>query len=270
MSGGSGQSGEMTIDELVDKLLDEHLSTDENDAENNDGDGSGPTASGPAKLTKEDRQQLKADLKDQIVALSKTCEAGNLPAGVQRIIQELVSPKMNWRELIQSQLDSLMPIDYSFQRCNRHGFHLGAILPGSVNDKKLSVAAFIDMSGSIGEKQAQEFLSEINGIMQQYQSYEILVGCFDTQVYNVQTFSSDNGEDIRTYRPTGGGGTNAACIVEYLKENGMTPLKLVVFTDGYVGDWGDPNYTDTLWIISGSDIEPPFGQFANYDDEKNK
>jgi hypothetical protein len=54
-----------------------------------------------------------------------------------------------------------------------------------------------------------------------------------------------------------------------MKDNGVEPKKLIVFTDGYPwGSWGDPNYCDTLWVIHSNhdkNIEAPFGQTCRYE-----
>ena len=58
-----------------------------------------------------------------------------------------------------------------------------------------------------------------------------------------------------------------------MKHNGVSPKKLVVFTDGYpFGSWGDPNYCDTLWVVHSNhdrDIKAPFGQTCIYDKEES-
>lgn len=265
---GSGNMNGQSLDELLDKLLDEHISPGAG-KDGKEGDGKADGSDGPATFDDEERKQLKAELMDQIVNLAKTCNAGTLPAGVQRIIEQMTEPKMDWRALLQSNLDSILPIDYNYMKISRKSWHLNAILPGMVNDQLLNIAVAIDMSGSIGDKEAAEFLSEINGIMGQYQSYEILVFCFDTKCYNAKVYSSDNGEDIKTYEPKGGGGTDGACIFEYLKDEGIGPMKLVVFTDGYVGNWGDEFYCPTIWCIKGSKEVPPFGQVCYLDENMN-
>jgi len=268
-SDGSGTMNGQGLSELLDKLLDEHISPGAGkDGEPSKSDGKA-SADGPATFGDEERKQLKAELTDQIVNLAKSCNPGNLPSGVQRIIEQMTAPKMDWRALLQSNLDSILPIDYNYMKISRKSTHLNVILPGIVNDQLLNIAVAIDMSGSIGEKEAAEFLSEINGIMGQYQSYEILVFCFDTKCYNQQIYSSDNGENINTYVPMGGGGTDGSCIFEYLKNEGIEPMKLVVFTDGYVGNWGDEFYCPTIWCIKGSKEVPPFGQVAYLDDQMN-
>jgi predicted metal-dependent peptidase len=265
-------SGDVSLDSMLDKLLDDHLNsrdgeeTTEGSGSDKEGNGK-PSASGPAKLSEDEKKQLKSELKDQIINAAKNCSAGNLPGGIKRIIQELTEPKMDWRSLLQCQLDSIIPADYSFMKVSRTGWDIDAVLPGLITDQELKIAVAIDMSGSIGTKEAQDFLSEVNGIMQQFQNYEILVFCYDSAVHNPQVFSSDNGEDIRTYQPMGGGGTSYEAIYEYLEEEGIVPLRLVNFTDGYPNNtWGNEFYCDTTFIIKGSREVPPFGQYAYMDD----
>ena len=268
-------NSQQSLEDLLDKLLDEHLDPsggngkdgDKQDGSESDGkEGDGPTANGPAKLSEEDRKQLKAELRQEIINSANLSGIGNLPAGVQRLVNNLTAPKMDWKTLLHSQLNSIVPADYSFLRLNRKGWDLDAILPGMTEEPMLNIAVALDMSGSITQKMVEEFLSEVKGIMDQYPMYEIRVFCFDTECYADKTFSSDNGEDIRTYVPQGGGGTDGGAIFRYMKSENYVPLKLVVFTDGYVGDFGDENYCPTVWIIKGSNVVPPFGVHANFDD----
>jgi len=105
--------------------------------------------------------------------------------------------------------------------------------------------------------------------MEQYKDYRITVWCFDTQVYNTQEFTSDNGEDITTYEPMGGGGTDFDCNWKYMKENDMQPKKFIMFTDGYPwASWGDPDYCDTIFVIHSyhdKNFLAPFGFTTHYD-----
>jgi predicted metal-dependent peptidase len=255
-----------SLDDMLDKLLDEHLNGN-NSSKSKDGkEGNGPSPSGPAKMTEEERKQLKAELKQNIINSANLTGIGNLPAGVQRLVNDLLAPKMNWKELLQCQLNSIVPADYSFLRVNRKGWDLDCILPGMTEMPMLKIACALDMSGSITPKMVQEFLSEVAGIMQQYPMYEIRVFCFDTKCYADQTFTSENGENICSYIPLGGGGTDGGAIFRYMKDEGFVPDRLVIFTDGYVGDFGDENYCPTVWILKGSNVVPPFGMHAYFDD----
>jgi len=186
------------------------------------------------------------------------------------MIKDLTAPVMPWDDIIQSNLTSTMNNDYSFIKPSRRGWHQDAIMPGMTPGEMIDVDIFLDMSGSIGSEQGTFFLSEIQGIMEVFQNYKIHVHCFDTEVYNPQTFDSDNLDDITDYEIYGGGGTDFDCIFDYLKEEGRVPNRLIVFTDGYpFGSWGDENYCDTTWIIHGDpEPNPPFGTWAIYDEHK--
>jgi predicted metal-dependent peptidase len=256
------------IGSLLDKLIDEHL-----DGEG-DGDSDGKDGKGRPKLSEEDRRQIKDEIKEAMLsAVAADAEgAGNLPAGVQRIIRDLTEPQMNWRELLRMQLESTIKSDYTWLRASRKGWHMDAVMPGMKLDPMIDIALFIDASGSMGEDMLKDILSETAGIMESFPAYRIHVASFDTEVYNPQQYDSENLEDITEYQIKGGGGTDFDCVFSYLKENEIEPKRLVVFTDGYpFGSWGDENYADTVWILHGTTtIEPPWGQHAYYDEEKSK
>ena len=124
------------------------------------------------------------------------------------MIKELTEPKMNWRELLRQQIQSTIKSDFTFSRPARKGWHTGAVLPGMNFMDTIDICIGIDMSGSIGNSQAQDFLGEVKGIMDEYKDYKIKLWCFDTQVYNEEDFSADGGKDLLDYEILGGGGTD--------------------------------------------------------------
>ena len=147
---------------------------------------------------------------------------------------------------------------------------MDAVMPGMKTTDAIDIVCFLDMSGSIGEDQARDFLTEIRGIMETFENYRIHIACFDTEVYNPQQYNSDDINDIVDYELAGGGGTMFECMFDYLKKAEIEPKKMIVFTDGYpCGSWGDPNYCDTVWIIHGDrNPNPPFGVFALYEEHR--
>jgi len=256
----------ISLSDLIDKLIDEHL-----DGEG-DGDGEEGEGKGRPRLSESEKQQIRDEIKEAMLAAAQTVDgAGNLPAGVKRLIQELTEPKMNWRELLRMQLESTIKSDYTWMRASRRGWHMDAVMPGMQLEPMIDIAVAIDTSGSIGEAMLKDFLSEIQGIMDSFPAYRIHVLSFDTDVYNPQQYNSDNLDSICDYEPGGGGGTDFTAIFNYLKEEEIEPKRLVVFTDGYpFGSWGDENYTDTVWILHGTtSIVPPWGQYAYYEESKN-
>jgi len=254
----------INISELVQQLLDEHMS------EAGQGDANGKDGGERLKLSKEELDQIRDEIKEAVLSAAQTCGANNLPAGIKRMVQALTEPKMNWRELLRMQLESTIKSDYTWMRASRRGWHMDAIMPGMKNSELIDVAVAIDMSGSISQKQGQDFISEVKGIMEAFESYKIHLFSFDTGVYNPQVYDSDNLENISDYDLKGGGGTDFNAIFNYLKDEDIEPKRLVVFTDGYpFGSWGDANYCDTIWIIHGDrNPNPPFGQWALYNENE--
>jgi len=260
------------IGSLIDKMLDEHLDGEGN-GEGGDKDGDGKDkGQGRPKYSAEEKQKIRDEIKEAVLAAAAASDgAGNLPAGVKRIIQDMTAPKMNWRELIRMQLESTIKSDYTWLRSSRRGWHMDAVMPGMKLEPMIDIAISIDASGSMGEKILKDVLGEVAGIMEQFPNYRIHVVSFDTEVYNPQQFDSENLDDITEYEVMGGGGTDFDCVFRYFKENEIEPKRHIMFTDGYpCGSWGDENYCDTVFIMHGTTtIVPPFGQFAYYEEEKN-
>lgn len=251
----------INIDQLVDQLLDDHMDGEGEDEDDN-------SNSKRPKMSPEERDRIRQEVKQAIISAAQSAEAGSLPLGVERLVKQAIDPVMPWRELIQTNLTSAIRTDYSWMRPSRRGWHVDAVMPGMTPGEEIDVVVAIDMSGSISDKQAQQFLGEIGGMMEAFDGYKVHVFCFDTDYYNPQDFTSENLDTIDTYEPKGGGGTDFDVIFDYLKEIGNVPKRLIVFTDGYpCGSWGDPDYCDTTWIIHGDkNPNPPFGTFALYDE----
>ena len=256
------------IGSLIDKMIDEHLDGDGDSGSGKDGEeGQGK---GRPTLSQEERQKIRDEIKEAVLAAAAASDgAGNLPAGVKRIIQDMTAPKMNWRELIRMQLESTIKSDYTWLRSSRRGWHMDAVMPGMKLDPMIDIAISIDASGSMGEAILKDVLGEVAGIMEQFPNYRIHVVSFDTEVYNPQQFDSDNLEDITEYEVMGGGGTDFDCVFNYFKANEIEPKRHIMFTDGYpCGSWGDEQYCDTVFIMHGTTtIVPPFGQYAYYEEE---
>lgn len=267
--------------EALGELLDEHIDWEDEDGDKGDSqsqgaDEEGDTDSNGNKVSKkrptyskEDLRQIRDEIKENMISASQSAGAGNVPGEIARMIKELTEPKMNWRELLRQQIQSTIRNDYTFSRPSRKAWHTGAILPGMNFDETIDIAVSIDMSGSIGDDQAKDFLSEIKGIMDEYKDYKIKIWCFDTKVYNEQDFSADGGEDLTEYEVMGGGGTDFMSNWNYMKENDIVPKKFIMFTDGYTWDsWGDADYCDTVFVIHShhdKNVQAPFGQTAHYE-----
>ena len=276
-----GMAWEEIYDELYDKaekipmeqllsqlgdLLDEHIKEEEGAGA---GNKDGKDGKGKPSLSKEEAEQIRQEIKNAMIQSAAAAGAGKTPAGIQRLIKNWTEPKMDWRQLVQQEIQSIVRNDYSFQRVNRKSMHSGAILPGMKEATTIDVAISIDMSGSIGDEDATAFLSEIKGIMDQYEDFKINLWCFDTDIYNHKVITHDEAHELVEYEPQGGGGTDFEANWRFMEENGIQPKKFIMFTDGYpCGGWGDEDYCDTIFIVKGNEqAEAPFGQTVIYERE---
>lgn len=247
------------------ELLDEHLDGEGEGGGDGDEDGD-KDGKGRPRLSAEDRKKIRDEIKEAMVAAAQAAGAGNIPAGVRRLIQEFTEPKMDWRQLLRMNIQSIIKSNFSFNRPNRKSMHSGAVLPGMMNEETIDVCVAIDMSGSISNTQARDFISEVKGIMDEYVDFKLQLWCFDTDVYNHATFGGDNADAILDYEVKGGGGTAFEANWEFMKNEGIEPKRFIMFTDGYpCGSWGDEDYCETLFVVHGNEsIVAPFGQTAYY------
>jgi predicted metal-dependent peptidase len=258
----------ITLEELAEMLLDDHLE------EGQDGEGNGPDKDGVSRkrpvISKEEREKLKDEFREAILQAAQGAKAGSLPSGVERMVQNLTAPKMDWRSLITMKIPSLAKNDYSYQRPNKKYQYSGIVMPGLQREEAIDVCIAIDTSGSISQIQLEEVLSEVVGLMDMYAEFTLRIWQFDTAVYGYETFTKDTAGDMMEYQIKGGGGTSFNANWDFMKSEGIEPKLFIMFTDGESYDgWGEQDYQDDmLWIINNKwnkNIEPPYGAWAYYE-----
>ena len=260
--------------------LDVHLDIEgEGDGKSSaSGDGKGGDGDSKGKgkkptISKDDAKAISDELKNAVIQAAQSVGAGNVPAEIARMIGALTDPKMDWRALIRVSLESNMRNDYTFMTPNRKSQFNNVVLPAMAKEEMIDICIGMDASGSIGQNDCTDFLSEVQGIMDQFGSYRIRIWSFDTSVYAYDEFTHDDGRDITEYRIVGGGGTDFVCNWEFMKNNDITPDQFIMFTDGEPWrSWGDPDYCDTLFLIKNRYAKPeaPFGQSVYYEDSTMK
>jgi predicted metal-dependent peptidase len=262
------------------QLLDQHLDLDGGESTDDDaGAGANQKSKdskdskedeqGPPAYTEEEKKKLKDEFKNAMIQAAQAAGAGNVPKSVKRLIKELTSPTIDWRELLNMQIQSIVREDYTFMKQSRRSWHSDAILPGMNTAETIDVVVALDASGSISNEMLRDMLSEVKGCMSQYDDFTVTVFSFDTEVYNCEKFDPWNIDDIDTYEIKGGGGTDFEICFNYMKENEIEPKKFIMFTDGYPwNSWGDPDYCDTIFVIHSyhnKEFEAPFGLTAHYE-----
>ena len=244
--------------------MDVHLEV----AEGDDGEGEGKGVK--VEMSEEERKALADEIKQATSQAAQAAGEG-VPEAVKRMINELVAPKMDWRDVLRTQLESSLKNDFTFMRPSKRSGEV--IFPGMNKDEELNIMIALDTSGSISQAMLRDFLSEVQGIMDQYNSYKIHVVQFDTNVYGADEFTSDDGRTMAEYELVGGGGTDFDVVFRYMEDYGVEPDQLVMFTDGYpFGSWGNPDYCDTCFVIHSNhdkNLQAPFGVTVHYEMAKS-
>jgi len=231
--------------------------------EGEDADGKGASV----EMSEEEKKALADEIKQATIQAAQAAGEG-VPDVIKRMISELVAPKMDWRDILRTQLESSLKNDFTFMRPSKRSGEV--MFPGMNKDEELNIAIGLDTSGSISQDMLRDFLSEVQGIMDQYQSYKVHIFQFDTDVYGAEDFTSDDGRTMDEYQLKGGGGTDFDVVFNYLEQYNIEPDQLVMFTDGYPwGSWGNADYCDTLFVIHGDKqkrIKSPFGVTVHYEE----
>ena len=200
---------------------------------------------------------------DQAEAMQK---AGNIPGQVLKYVKDLKEPTIDWRQYIEETVPSLIKNDFTFSVESRKSKAASYYLPGMQAEERINIAICIDTSGSISDDEVIDFLSEIQGIMEQYNDFVIKVWCFDTQTYTVHEFTPYNIDEMPEMPIEGRGGTEFECNWDLMKEKEIEPDAFIMFTDGYpFGSWGDEHYVENTIFIITSKVEAPFGITVPYD-----
>jgi len=260
-----GWTSEAVYDDLEKRKVKKELTLDVHLEAGKDGKNSKQGI--PIDISDDDLKSIRETIKNNVLQAASV-SAGKLPAGLRRYIDELVEPKINWRDLLKQSIQSCLTDDFTFQRPNRKHMYSGIFLPTLKKDETIDIQIAIDMSGSITDDMGKDFISEVHGIMQMYQDFKIGILCFDTKVYNYKEFTKATQDELLAYKLDGGGGTDFDAFWNYWIQENIEPKLALVFTDGFPGgSWGPSSYADTLWVItegSKTRVTPPFGRWAYY------
>jgi predicted metal-dependent peptidase len=157
-----------------------------------------------------------------------------------------------WRYLVQTPND-FMGFD---RRFIGRGLYLEALQGESVQ-----VFVAVDTSGSIGDKQMQLFLSEVQGILRAYPHLTCELYYADAQAYGPYLLEADS----EIPKPVGGGGTSFVPFFEAvsLNRDWYSSGVCVYLTDGYGTFPQESPVLPVLWVVTPGGLDAqqfPFGE----------
>ena len=182
--------------------------------------------------------------------------AGKMPGNIAHIIQDIVKPLVDWRQVLWPFVTSLANDDFSWRKPHRAYIGEDEYLPSMLSEAAGHLAVIIDSSGSCCDEWGQ-FLGEINAIHQELRPKQITLLHCDTQVgYSVDIEPED---EFPMDEIHGGGGTAFKPAFDYLNENYPDIEAAVYLTDLESHDFGDQPPYPVLWV-STERHEAPWGQ----------
>jgi len=201
--------------------------------------------------------QQQAEWKVKVAQAAQSAKMmGKLSAGLERLVAEILTPKVDWRDVLQRFVVKCRSDQRSWARPNRRFLSQGLYLP-SVSGETLGEIAFaVDCSGSIGQDEINQFASEITTVWQDQRPTKVHVIYFDSEVSHYDEFDRDNEPVIK---PHGGGGTAFSPVFRYMEEHGINPVACIFLTDLCCNDFGDEPDYPVLWVSTHSD-KAPFGE----------
>ena len=232
------------------------------DEPNGGNGGSGYTGSGldeceDGEGTPAEQQQQAAEWKVKVAQAAQAAKmCGKLSANMERLVDEVLNPKVDWREVLQRFVTKCKDDTRTWARPNRRFIAQGLYVPSVSGEALGELVVAIDCSGSIGVEELNQFAAEVVTIHEDHKPTKIHVVYFDSEVSHHDEYTKDDTVEIVGH---GGGGTAFSPIFEFVAEKNIEPIACVVLTDLYCSDFGDEPEYPTLWVTNGA-TEAEFGE----------
>lgn len=218
--------------------------------------GSGAGAEQPPPLSQDEMENLSVQWQQRLAgSAQQAMQVGKLSGPLRRIIDHLLQPQLPWRTLLARYLSVTARDDFNYARPSRRE---GDYIMPSLKSHELDVVVALDTSGSVGDREMTEFVSEVNALKGQIRARVTLLACDSGLLGEGWTYEPWEEFDL-PQRFIGGGSTDFRPVFEWVESEQRRPDVLVYFTDAQ-GRFPEhePSYP-TVWLIKGK-APVPWGQ----------
>ena len=239
------------------------LSEDADTLDEHSWDQSGDTQSDQLpSVPLREREALETAWRQRLAgAAQQAMQAGKLSQNFRQVIDSFIQSRLPWRNLLSHYMNQIARADYSYARINqRRGDP--SIYP-SLRSRQINLAAAIDVSGSISDKEVSEFSFEVNAIKSFISARVTLLICGDRL--------SDGFPKI--YEPwetlqlptnvKAGGGTDFRPVFDWIGRQDISPDVLVYLTDACGKFPSVPPLWPVVWLVKGKALVP-WGQRVQF------
>lgn len=224
------------------------------------GGGAGPGQPSPLcdvmQADDADAEELSVEWKLATVQAAKAGAAqGSLPGTLKKILGEIISPAVPWRDVLRRFMTERARDDYSFRRPNPYFLNSGFYLPTLDGVGMGEIVIGMDTSGSVMNV-IDKFGATVKDIIASCSPSRVHVIYCDAKVNLVQTF--EHGQEV-TFKAVGGGGTDFRPVFEHVKKESIKPACLLYLTDMYGSFPTEAPEYPVMWCAT-SGVVGPFGE----------
>jgi len=194
---------------------------------------------------------------------------GSGAGSLEDMVDELLEPKLNWKELLKQSVVSSVISDYQLSPPSKRHIWRNIYLPSAKKSDAVEVIFAVDTSGSMTTEEIRDALSELKGICEQFSSFTIFyVECdWDIQRVIKLTPYSFNMDEVKKIRGRGGTRFPVSLIFEEVsKKHTGRPDTIIYFTDGYGRIAGEKPPCPVIWLLCSTyRFDPEFGRVIKYE-----
>jgi predicted metal-dependent peptidase len=203
----------------------------------------------PHEPSPAEREALARQWQSRMAAAAQQArQGGRLGESWLRLIDELIQPRLPWRQLLARFMMSVARDDYSFQRLSRR--EGDAVLP-RLHSSEVDLHIALDTSGSISSEELAQFAGEVDALKGQMRARVTLHACDERLDSNGPWIYEAWEPIVLPQELAGGGGTRFAPVFDWIAERHLRPDLLLYFTDAE-GEFpaAAPDYA-VLWLVKG-------------------
>ena len=199
---------------------------------------------------KQDENAAKWETQVRVAAaIAKAQNAGEYPAELERMVEQLNDPEVSWREILRRFYDQSTITRSSWSRPNKRHLWRGFILPGQVPDGLNRLVLAVDTSGSFDEECMEQARAEVQQAFDEGGVDRVTIVYCDAAIQG-EPVTFERGQ-ILEFEPKGGGGTKFSPVMDWIAAEARDAAALIYLTDLQVHDFGEDPGIPVLWGYVG-------------------
>jgi len=229
-----------------------------------------------SEATEEDREKAIEEVARDLQQGEKIAkmQGHGTHAGARRAIDRLTKPRFDWESYLTTWVKQKgKPIGRSWSRPDRRYLAQDIIMPHEVKSGVDWMVFALDLSGSMNWPVLNQLIEHINLIREGTRIERLTFLPFHHSISNHQV-KELGPDDTFPKKIDVGGGTRYAQIFNWIRRygEGQNPDAVIIFTDLYCSDYGEPVDSSILWASSEPVYDgdwrsnrPPFGDAIEID-----